>query len=96
VDIELRRYPPVSLLLNELAQARFSEIRLTHVDCAYDLVDIQAYRDRVFSSLHEIDEDAFQRGIARLEADLARGPIPCISLYTIIWGMLPAVVRGAA
>ena len=53
--------------------------------------DIQAYRDRAFSSLHLIEEEAFRRGISRLEADLARGPIPCVSLYTMIWGSVANV-----
>ena len=91
VDVELQRYPPAPLLLKELACAGFSELRLAQVDYPYDLADIQAYRDRAFSSLHLIEEDAFRRGIGRLEADLMRGPIPCISLYTIIWGTLPVV-----
>ncbi|MBW3632936.1 MAG: methyltransferase domain-containing protein, partial [Chloroflexi bacterium] len=90
VEVELRRYPPVPLLLTELARAGFSEFRLNQLAYEYDLVDMQAYRDRAFSSLHIIEEDAFQRGIARLEADLAREPVSCISLYTIIWATLPA------
>ena len=89
VHIEQQRYPPVALLLTEMAQAGFAEPRLTQVDHAYKLEDVQAYRDRAFSSLHLIEEEAFRRGIARLETDLLRGPLPCISLYTMIWGTLP-------
>ena len=89
VDVELRRYPPVPLLLRELADGGFDELRLSHVEHAYELADIQPYRDRAFSSLHLIDEGAFRRGIKRLEGDLASGPISCISLYTIICGMKP-------
>jgi SAM-dependent methyltransferase len=89
VDVELRRYPPVPLLLRELADGGFDELRLSHVEHAYELADIHPYRDRAFSSLHLIDEGAFRRGIKRLEGDLASGPISCISLYTIIWGMKP-------
>jgi ubiquinone/menaquinone biosynthesis C-methylase UbiE len=91
VAIELQRYPPVPCLLTEMARAGFVEPRLGHVWHDYDLDDIEAYRDRAFSSLHLIEDDAFRRGIARLEADLARGPIPCVSLYTIIWGTAPGV-----
>ena len=69
-----------------MARAGFVEPRLVEVSRDYDLDDIQAYRDRAFSSLLLIDEEAFRRGISRLEADLARGPIPCVSLYTMIWG----------
>ena len=91
VEIELQRYPPVPRLLEEMTRAGFVEPRLVDVSRNYDLDDIQAYRDRAFSSLLLIDDEAFRRGINRLEADLARGPIPCVSLYTVIWGELPSV-----
>lgn len=89
IRIEQQRYPPVALLLTEMAQAGFADPRLAQVDHAYELDNAQAYRDRAFSSLLLIEEEAFRRGIARLESDLARGPLPCISLYTMIWGTLP-------
>ena len=91
VSIELQRYPSVPLLLEEMACAGFLEPRLVEVSHNYDLDDIQAYRDRAFSSLLLIEDEAFRRGISRLEVDLARGPLPCISLYTVIWGELPGV-----
>lgn len=89
VAIELERYPSVGQLRGEMAEAGFVEISTTEVAREYELDDIAAYRDRAFSSLLLIDEDAFRRGLARLEEALARGPIPCVSLYTIIWGTLP-------
>jgi SAM-dependent methyltransferase len=88
--VELRRYPSVESLLEEMRRAGFAELRLQDVERRYDLVDLQPYRDRAFSSLLLIGEDAFARGMARLAADLARGPIPCVSPYTLIWGTLPA------
>jgi ubiquinone/menaquinone biosynthesis C-methylase UbiE len=89
VPIELRRYPTVPTLLREMAEAGFIGPDVVEVSRSYDLTDIQAYRECAFSSLLLISEGAFQRGIARLEADLAQGPIPCVSRYTIIWGSLP-------
>lgn len=89
VEVELQRYPPVPILLNEMARAGFTAPRLTQVSRDYALTDIQAYRDRAFSSLLLIDEESYQRGLDRLESDLVRGPIPCISLYTIIWATAP-------
>jgi ubiquinone/menaquinone biosynthesis C-methylase UbiE len=91
ISIELQRYPPVPRLLDEMAGAGFVATHLVEVSRDYDLDDIQAYRDRAFSSLLLIEDDAFRRGIGRLEADLARGPIPCVSLYTVIWGESPGV-----
>jgi ubiquinone/menaquinone biosynthesis C-methylase UbiE len=95
VAIELRRYPPVLRLLAEMEQAGFTEPRVVEAARPYDLTDIQAYRERAFSSLLLIDDDEFQRGIERLEADLAHGPIPCISRYTIIWGTASDSARSA-
>lgn len=94
VALELHRYPPVPRLLAEMSRAGFVAPRLVEVSYEYHLDDIQAYRDRAFSSLHLIEEEAFRRGIGRLEADLARGPIPCLSLYTIIWGTAPGVLSA--
>ena len=89
IEIELRRYPTIAILQAEMAGAGFRVMPLGHAELEYDLVEIAAYRDRAFSSLHLIDEDALQRGIERLDADLASGPIPSLSLYTIVWGEKP-------
>jgi SAM-dependent methyltransferase len=86
IAIEYRRYPSVTTLLREMVAAGFAEAFVTEVSLSYSLTDIKPYRERAFSSLHLIPEDAFTRGIERLEADLASGPISAISRYTIIWG----------
>jgi SAM-dependent methyltransferase len=86
VAIELRRYPSAEQLLEEMADAGFTDARLVAVSREYDLLDIQPYRDRAFSSLQLIDEEAFQCGLRRLERDLESGPVRCVSLYTMIWG----------
>jgi ubiquinone/menaquinone biosynthesis C-methylase UbiE len=96
VLVEQRRYPGVPRLLDEMAGAGFVDPRLVQVSHNYQLTDLQAYRDKVFSSLHVIDEEAFARGIARLEADLASGPIPCVSLYTVIWATKPGAQNDSA
>jgi hypothetical protein len=72
-----------------MTTAGFAGIRLVETAHEYDMVDIAPYRDRAFSSLVLLDEDAFRRGIDRMERDLARGPIAALSLYTLIWGELP-------
>jgi ubiquinone/menaquinone biosynthesis C-methylase UbiE len=86
VEIELARYPKIVTLIAEMRTAGFGRIELDHVELEYELTDVQPYRDRAFSSLHLIDSDAFEAGIARLESDLAFGSIRAISLYTLLWG----------
>jgi ubiquinone/menaquinone biosynthesis C-methylase UbiE len=89
VAIELRRYPSLSTLLAEMNAAGFPIAQTVRVGLDYELESIDAYRDRAFSSLLLIDDEAFARGIARLEAELARGPVQCRSLYTLLWGTRP-------
>jgi SAM-dependent methyltransferase len=86
VAIEVERYPRISTLESEMEFAAFIEISSVTVDFAYELEHIQAYRDKAFSTLHLISEDAFQRGITRMEHELESGPIPSNSRYLLLWG----------
>ena len=69
-----------------MRQAGFNTIRETQVEMAFEIDDAESYRDRAYSSLHLIPEQAFQDGLAKLEKDLEQGPIPGFSSYTILWG----------
>jgi hypothetical protein len=89
VPIELDRYPATSQLVAEMSGAGFQDIRLGQVRNEYELNDIQPYRNKAFSSLLLLDDEAFARGLRQLEDELAQGSIPCISLYTMIWGTKP-------
>jgi hypothetical protein len=87
--VELRRYPPIARLRAEMADAGFTSVREEVVERTRVLTDAAGYRDKVYSSLLYIDEEAFQRGLARLEADLRDGPIHCKSRYLLLWGSKP-------
>jgi ubiquinone/menaquinone biosynthesis C-methylase UbiE len=87
IMVELARYPRIPLLTEYMRQAGFIDIRDILVEFSFDLKDIQAYLDKAFSSLHLISEEAFDRGITRLEHELEKkGHIECISRYTLLWG----------
>lgn len=86
VEVELKRYPPIDELRQLMSAAGFSWITSRDVEMRVEVTDIRAYREKAFSSLHLISEEAFQRGIQRLEADLARGPVTNLSRYTMLWG----------
>ncbi|MDH3376112.1 MAG: methyltransferase domain-containing protein [Gammaproteobacteria bacterium] len=90
IDIELSRYPSVGKLKVLMGATGFVDIGETTVECSYSIEDIQAYRDKAFSSLHYISERAFRDGIKSMERDLKNGPIPCASRYTMLWGRKPA------
>ncbi len=89
VEAELRRYPSIPTLRVEMEQAGFGEVTEEMVEFSYLLEDAAAYRAKTFSSLHLIGEQDFALGLARLEADLRAGPIPCVSRYTMLWGVSP-------
>jgi ubiquinone/menaquinone biosynthesis C-methylase UbiE len=86
VPLELARYPRIADVRRAMEQTGFGASHETRVEYRYSLSDIQAYRDRAFSALHLIAGDAFQRGMERLEEDLRRGPIACVSRYVLLWG----------
>jgi SAM-dependent methyltransferase len=86
IQADRARYPRITELRAHMERAGFDEIVEHTVECPYHLADIQAYRDKAFSALHLIPDEAFRRGIARMERDLLAGPIPCISRYTLLWG----------
>ncbi len=86
VPIELARYPALAELQQLMAAAGFCNLLENSVEFMHELADIQMYRDRAFSVLHLIPEAAFARGIARMEADLQRGPLQRISRYVLLWG----------
>lgn len=86
VALELARYPAIETLQAEMAEAGFNPIGNETTEQPYALADIQGYRERAYSSLHLIPDDAFWRGIERMERELAVGPIAALSLYTLVWG----------
>jgi ubiquinone/menaquinone biosynthesis C-methylase UbiE len=85
VEPELRRYPRIAELRQLMEQVGFGKTTEYGVEFPYQLTDIQAYREKAFSSLHLISEEAFQKGIERLERDLRNEPINAVSRYLLLW-----------
>ena len=86
VDVDLSRYPSIAELRRIMQQVGFRAIDQQMVQLPYQTEDIQIYRDKAFSCLHLIPDDAFQTGIAAMERDLQEGPIQCLSQYALLWG----------
>lgn len=84
--VDLRRYPGVERLRQAMLGTGFTVVFDTTVEHPYLLSDAAPYRQKVFSSLHLIDSDAYARGLASMEADLRAGPISCVARYTLVWG----------
>jgi ubiquinone/menaquinone biosynthesis C-methylase UbiE len=92
--VDLRRYPRIASIARSMASAGFVEFDEQTVEFPYELHTAAPYREKVFSGLRLISEAAFQRGLRRLEEDLAKGPIPCVSRYTLVWGTKRARVSA--
>lgn len=86
IEPELRRYPSIGALFALMAEAGFSDAREEAVEFGYSVADARPYRDKAFSSLHLIPDEAFERGLRRMEDDLRAGPIAGVARYALVWG----------
>jgi ubiquinone/menaquinone biosynthesis C-methylase UbiE len=89
IAVELSRYPAIDLLRSELLGEGLAEISQTVVEFSTVLTDLEPYRTQVFSSLRLISKEAFAHGMARLEHDFHKGPIPWVSRYLMLWASKP-------
>lgn len=86
VAVEMVRYHGIEQLQAWLAAAGFTTLRDDTVEHSYALTDAAPYRTRSYSALRLIDDAAFARGLAALEADLAQqGELTCTARYTLLW-----------
>lgn len=89
IDVELTRYPSVESLRAEMRRAGFEDLSENVTELAYEVTDATPFREKVFSSLLHISEKAYMSGLAALESDLARGAVPYVSRYVLLWGIKP-------
>jgi ubiquinone/menaquinone biosynthesis C-methylase UbiE len=87
IDIELKRYPRISVWKDLMSRAGRFTITENSVEHRRELTGIDAYRRKAFSSLHLIPEATFRRGLAKMEQDLQKGPLPALSRYLLLWGV---------
>lgn len=85
VEVELRRYPPIQRLKDELRQSGFTRITETTTELPYRVTDLQPYAEKAYSSLHLIAEEVFERGLALMQEALRSGPIQGVSRYVHVW-----------
>lgn len=92
IEVDLKRYPSIYVLRHRMQQAGFRNIQQHQVEFPSEVTDIQAYQDKIFSCLHLISPESFQKGLTRMEQDLQEGPIKGNSRYSLIWGTKKARV----
>jgi SAM-dependent methyltransferase len=89
VEVERARYPRVEMLRAAMADAGLGDVSDELLVLQRRVVDIAPYRDRAFSSLHLIPDDAFERGLERMRRDLERGPIEAEAHRLLLWATAP-------
>ncbi len=86
---EVARYPAIDDLLAAMTRSGFAGTDVQRAEQAFVVTDIEPYRQRVFSALRLISEEAHRRGLERLQRDLERGPVPGSSRHVLLWGTKP-------
>ena len=86
VPVNVARYPTVTQLRGWMAGAGFRDLSEAIVSQSAGVRDSGLYANKAYSTLHLIPEQAFERGLARLERDLADGPITGLRRYLALWG----------
>jgi SAM-dependent methyltransferase len=89
VERELARYPRIAQLEAWMGDAGLNGSTVVTVQAPYEITSVQPFRDRAYSSLHLIQEEAWRAGLQRLEHDLARGPVWGVARYACVWGLKP-------
>jgi len=89
MPVELARYHDLETLRGEMAALGFVGIDGCEEGMSFTLSDAAAYRDKAFSCLQLIPEDAFQEGLRSMESDLRSGPLQCASELAFLWAQRP-------
>lgn len=89
VPVELQRYHDVEGLHGEMYAAGFRHMESCEDLCEFSVTGAGPYRDKAFSCLQLIPEDAFLRGLRAMEADLRAGPVEGVSELHFLWGEHP-------
>ncbi len=55
----------------------------------FSIADIGPYRDKAYSCLELIPEEAFTRGLLAMQSDLRAGPLEGTSELVFLWGERP-------
>ncbi|HEY6725067.1 MAG TPA: class I SAM-dependent methyltransferase [Polyangiaceae bacterium] len=85
VEVELQRYPAIAELRGLASSAGFRTWRESRVVTEGVLSSAEAYEAKACSALHLISASAFDAGLRRLKADLARQPLRTVSRYALLW-----------
>jgi len=86
VDIDLKRYPSITVLRQQMVGVGFVDIEEREIQETFEVTDATPYREKAFSCLHLIKETEFQTGLRHIEDDLKAGPIEGVAEFVCLWG----------
>jgi SAM-dependent methyltransferase len=76
IPLELERHHAIDVLAGVLRGVGYVEVDERVFGEEGTLSDATRFRDKANSVMHLLPDDEWRAGLARLEADLARGPVP--------------------
>ena len=86
VDVDLKRYPSITVLRQQMVGVGFIDIKAREIQETFVVTDATPYREKVFSCLRLITETEFRTGLRRMEDDLKAGPIEGVTEFVCLWG----------
>lgn len=88
ITVDLQRYSSIPQIQAWMTQVGFQEIYEERIEWPYSSKNIDSYRNKAFSCLHLITEEAFALGLARLKVDFVRNPESFVEMvrYDLVWG----------
>ena len=89
VPVELERYHRIDDLRAAMAAVGFRDPTACEGRSTFPINDAGPYRDKAFSCLRLIPEEAFARGLDAMETDLRAGPLEGASELVFLWAKRP-------
>jgi SAM-dependent methyltransferase len=89
VPVELERYHDLEMLRGKMAALGFCDIDECEGSMSFPISDVEAYREKAFSCLQLISEDAFAPGLQAMESDLHAGSLHGTSELAFLWAKRP-------
>ncbi len=89
VPVELARYHDLEMLREAMAAVGFCRMDECEGRWEFAVTDVGPYRDKAFSCLQLISEEAFTGGLRAMESDLRTGALEGASELAFLWAERP-------
>jgi len=89
MEKDLKRFPSIERITNEMEKVGFRNIEITHIGCTYQLTekDLMKFTNKIYSTIRLVSKDCFEKGISKMTEDVKKGRCEGKELYTYIWGV---------